>query len=115
MRRRVDFEADTREEMERKMAELRTVFSRARSHLNKCELRFSMNTCVHVHVHVHVHVQGACTCNEILLLHVLIHVHVHVAYTTVHTCMYYIYDNLSQNLEAIFNSLIKDVECVHLQ
>ena len=37
MRRRIDFEADTSEETERKMNELRTVFTRARSHLNKCE------------------------------------------------------------------------------
>lgn len=38
MRRRIDFEADTSEEMRGKMIELRTVFIRARSHLNKCEL-----------------------------------------------------------------------------
>ena len=37
MRRRIDLEGDTLEEMERKMSELRTVFTRARSHLNKCE------------------------------------------------------------------------------
>ena len=37
MRRRVDFERDGQEEVERKMTELRTVFARARSHLNKCK------------------------------------------------------------------------------
>jgi hypothetical protein len=38
MRRRIDFEAGTSEEVKGKMVELRTVFTRARSHLNKCEL-----------------------------------------------------------------------------
>ena len=37
MRRRLDFEGDAEDELEGKMAELRKIFTRARSHLNKCE------------------------------------------------------------------------------
>ena len=43
MRRRINFEADSSEEVRGKMAELRTVFTRARSHLNKCELVSTVN------------------------------------------------------------------------
>ena len=38
MRRKIDFDVDTRDEVEKKMVELRTIFTRARTHLNKCEL-----------------------------------------------------------------------------
>ena len=37
MRRRIDFETDPPDEMKTKMMELRKIFMRARSHLNKCE------------------------------------------------------------------------------
>ena len=37
MRRRVKFETDSQEEVEKKMGELKAVFIRARVHLNKCK------------------------------------------------------------------------------
>ena len=37
MRRRIKFETDSQEEVEKKIGELKAVFVRARGHLNKCK------------------------------------------------------------------------------